>query len=45
MINYLFSNLPNIMYVLFLKISDMGYKAIIPVLFVIVARLLIKDMP
>ena len=45
MISYLFSNLPNIMYVLFLKISDMGYKAIIPVLFVIVARLLIKDMP
>ena len=45
MINYLFSNLPNIMYVLFLKISDMGYKAIIPVIFVIVARLLIKDMP
>ena len=45
MINYLFSNLPNITYVLFLKISDMGYKAIIPVLFVIVARLLIKDMP
>lgn len=43
--DHLFSNLPNIMYMLFKKVSYMGYKAIIIVLFAIVARLLIKDMP
>ena len=45
MLNYIVSNFPGIIYSFFLKISDMGYKAIVGVLLVIIARLLIKNMP